>query len=106
VTNKLVLKGATALLAGMFFSGIVAPTPVFAQDKPAAGMSMKKMAKKAKPNKQVMAMQEALNKNGAKLTVDGFRGKQTRAALRNFQKANGLKVTGTLNKSTKAKLGL
>jgi peptidoglycan hydrolase-like protein with peptidoglycan-binding domain len=106
VKTKLVLRSATALLAGMFCFGIVAPAPVLAQGKPAAEMGAKKMAKKAKPNTKVMAMQEALNKNGAKLTVDGLMGKKTRIALRSYQKANGLKVTGALDKSTMAKLGL
>ena len=106
VINKLVLKGATAVLAGMLCFSVASSAPAFAQGKPAAQVSAKKAAKKAKPSKTVMAMQEALNKNGAKLTVDGYTGKKTRAALRNFQKANGLKATGTLNKSTRAKLGL
>ncbi len=112
MNNKLILKGATAVLAGLFCLGVVAPSSVLAQGKPAAEMGAKKpMAKKmvkktAKSNKAVMALQEALNKNGAKLKADGVSGKQTRAALRNYQKANGLKVTGTVNKATKAKLGL
>ena len=108
MNNKLMLKGATAVLAGLFCLGVVAPSSVLAQGKPAAEMSAKKpMAKKSvKSNKAVMALQEALNKNGAKLKADGVSGKQTRAALRNYQKANGLKVTGTVNKATKAKLGL
>jgi peptidoglycan hydrolase-like protein with peptidoglycan-binding domain len=113
VNKKLVLKGASALVAGMFCFGALAPAPVFAQDKPAgeAGIQKKKAPKKAakkvaKPSKQVMAMQEALNKSGAKLTVDGVMGRKTRVALRGFQKANGLKVSGRLDKATKAKLGI
>ena len=106
VINKLVLKGASTVLAGMFCFGVISSAPAFAQGKPAAQMSAKKMAKKAKPSKTVMAMQEALNKSGAKLKVDGFTGRKTRAALRKFQKDNGLKGTGTLNKSTRAKLGI
>jgi len=106
VKNKLVLKGALALLAGIFCFGIAAPSPVLAQGKPAAEMSAKKKPMKAKPSKQVMALQTALNKSGHKLVVDGYMGRKTRAALRNYQKANKLKVTGTLNKSTRTKLGI
>jgi len=106
VINKLVLKGATVVLVGMFCFGVISSAPAFAQGKPAAQISAKKLAKKARPSNKIMAMQEALNKNGAKPTVDGFTGKKTRAALRNFQKASGLKVTGTLNNSTRAKLGI
>jgi peptidoglycan hydrolase-like protein with peptidoglycan-binding domain len=64
------------------------------------------MAKKAAPSKSVMAVQEALNKSGAKLKVDGLMGKQTRAALKKYQAANGLKATGQADKATRAKLGV
>ena len=108
VIRTLALKGFTALVAGLFCVGAVAPSPGLAQDGPAKEMKAKtkKMAKKAKPSKSVVALQEALNKNGAKLAVDGLMGKMTRAALRTYQKANGLKVTGVADKATKAKLGV
>jgi peptidoglycan hydrolase-like protein with peptidoglycan-binding domain len=108
VNKKLVVKGAAALVVGLFGLGALAPAPVAAQDKPAAEMKKpaKKMAKKAKPSKAVMAVQEALNKNGAKLKIDGLMGKQTRAAIRAYQKANGLKATGRADKATMAKLGV
>jgi peptidoglycan hydrolase-like protein with peptidoglycan-binding domain len=106
VIRTLALKGATALCVGMFCFGAVAPSPVLAQGKPAMEMKAKPktMAKKA-PDKSVMMIQEALNKNGAKLAVDGRMGKMTRTALRKYQKDNGLKVTGMVDKATKAKLG-
>jgi len=92
----------------MFCLGAVAPTAALGQDKAATEMKAKPAAaaKKAAPSKSVMALQAALNKNGAKLAVDGRMGKQTRTALRAWQKANGLKVTGVADKATKAKLGL
>lgn len=104
--RTLALKGASALIAGMFCLGAVAPTAALAQDKAATEMKAKPTAKKATPSKSVMALQAALNKNGAKLAVDGRMGKQTRTALRAWQKANGLKSTGMADKATKAKLGL
>src|SRR5215469_5899853 len=52
------------------------------------------------------AAQEALNKQGATLTVDGKSGPETRAAIEAFQKAHGLKATGRLNRETRAALGI
>jgi peptidoglycan hydrolase-like protein with peptidoglycan-binding domain len=47
-----------------------------------------------------------LNGHGAKLAVDGKWGKDTREAIKAFQKENGLKATGYANKKTRVKLGL
>ena len=54
----------------------------------------------------VKAMQEALNKSGANLKVDGFMGKDTRAALKKFQTEHKLKDTGTGDKETLKALGI
>lgn len=56
------------------------------------------------PAKEAMEVQKALNTHGAKLKVDGKFGKASREALKKFQKENGLKATGHLNKVTMAKL--
>lgn len=119
--RTLALKGATALVAGMFCLGAAAPSTVLAQDRAATEMKAKTTAKttaktaaktktvtatRAAPRKSVMALQTALNKNGARLAVDGRMGKKTRDALRAWQKANGLKASGVADKATKAKLGL
>ena len=63
-------------------------------------------AAKAAPNKQVKAVQTALNKEGYKVAVDGKMGKQTRAALTKFQKAQGLPATGKTDDATLKKLGV
>ena len=52
----------------------------------------------------VKSAQEALNKNGANLAVDGKYGPKTRAAVKSFQQGHGLKVTGKLDKATLAAL--
>jgi peptidoglycan hydrolase-like protein with peptidoglycan-binding domain len=65
-----------------------------------------KVAKENLPKEKVMAIQEALNKTGATLKVDGLMGKKTAAALKKFQKANSLKVTGKADEATLAKLGI
>lgn len=63
-------------------------------------------AKKSMSSKQVKALQEALIAKGYDLKADGMLGKQTRAALKDFQTKNGLKATGKPNKATRAKLGM
>lgn len=88
-----------------------APAPAKAPEKAAPAkkpMAKKVMAKKAmaKPDAKVKAAQEALNKAGAKLKADGLMGKQTRAAVKKFQKGKGLKVTGKLDAATLKALGL
>jgi peptidoglycan hydrolase-like protein with peptidoglycan-binding domain len=100
---------AVAAIIGMFGLTAALPVPAVAQDKaPVAAkkMSDKKMAKKAAPSKSVMAVQSALNQTGAKLKVDGFMGKRTRAAIKKYQATNGLKATGQADKATLAKLGV
>ena len=86
----------------------------WAAEKPQAGDQPKvekkaapKAAKKAAVSKAwVKQLQEALNKSGQKVKVDGVLGKETRAALKAYQKANNLKVTGRADKATQEKLGL
>jgi peptidoglycan hydrolase-like protein with peptidoglycan-binding domain len=55
---------------------------------------------------RVRSVQEALNGQGAGLTVDGYWGPKTRAALENYQRQNNLPVTGRLDNETVARLGL
>lgn len=115
--KKFVSAAVALAVAGMFGFGTFAPTPVAAQSQqkmmdkaPAkkAETSMKKSTKKSmkKGSKSVMALQKALNKNGAKLKVDGMWGRKTLAALKAYQSRNKLKASGRLDKATRAKLGL
>lgn len=48
----------------------------------------------------VKKLQELLNKNGAKLTVDGIFGSQTQKAVQEYQKANNLAVDGIVGNNT------
>ena len=75
---------------------------------PAKSSTAKKStsAKKSSSGTDVKAVQTALNKNGAGLKVDGKMGKGTRAALKSYQKSNGLPETGRVDNATKAKLGV
>jgi peptidoglycan hydrolase-like protein with peptidoglycan-binding domain len=52
----------------------------------------------------VKALQKLLNDNGANLTVDGIFGPKTEAALRTYQKANGLASDGVYGPQTKSSL--
>jgi cytoskeletal protein RodZ len=73
----------------------------------AASTTMKSTGKMATMSKQeIKAVQEALNKDGYKLTVDGIVGHNTRSAIKNFQKKNDLKVTGRPDSQTLSKLDL
>lgn len=62
---------------------------------------------KKKTNATVKKAQKKLNKLGYNCgKADGIMGTKTRSAIKKFQKAKGLKVTGTLNQKTKKKLGI
>ena len=61
---------------------------------------------KSAPSEDVLNLQKALNKAGFKIKEDGRIGKRTKAALKKFQKQNGLKVTGKPDAPTLAKLGI
>ena len=109
-------KLAIAAVAAVFGLGL-ASIPADAQQRPmgssapaaAKPMADKPMAKKASkkaPSDSVKALQTALNKNGASLKVDGMMGPGTRAALKKYQTANGLKATGRDDSATRAKLGV
>jgi peptidoglycan hydrolase-like protein with peptidoglycan-binding domain len=54
----------------------------------------------------IAAVQTALNSNGATLTADGRDGPKTHAALRTYQKAHKLKVTGRPDPATLQALGI
>ncbi|HIJ55853.1 MAG TPA: peptidoglycan-binding protein [Deltaproteobacteria bacterium] len=66
----------------------------------------KKQEKKPVPSPKIKAVQAALIKAGFKLQADGLMGPKTRAALKKYQKTQGLKVTGKPDKDTLTKLGV
>jgi peptidoglycan DL-endopeptidase CwlO len=79
-------------------SEMAAPQPALSTHKPSAHASMSR--------KHVEAIQEALNANGEKVSVDGVWGPKTRTALKTFQHRNGLKVTGHPDAATLQKLNI
>ena len=61
----------------------------------------------ARSSEEIGEVQEALkNKGQDPGAIDGTRSEKTQAALKAFQEANRLRVTGRLNKQTAQKLGL
>jgi peptidoglycan hydrolase-like protein with peptidoglycan-binding domain len=61
----------------------------------------------ATKHQHVVAAQQALKDKGYDPgTIDGQMGPRTRAALEDYQKAEGLKQTGRLDDETRAKLGM
>ncbi|MEJ2060482.1 MAG: peptidoglycan-binding domain-containing protein [Gammaproteobacteria bacterium] len=115
--KKVVIVGLTlaSILAGpAVFADEAAKAPAATSQSAPAKPEMKKeqkkehkdAKKKTRMSAEVKALQEALNAHGAKLKADGMWGKNTRAALKAYQKKNGLKVTGHADKATRAKLGM
>jgi peptidoglycan hydrolase-like protein with peptidoglycan-binding domain len=61
----------------------------------------------ATKDQHVMAAQQALKDKGHDPgTIDGKMGPRTRAAVSDYQKAEGLTVTGRLDDGTRARLGM
>lgn len=80
-----------------------------AEERKAAPAKEVKVEKKepAKGADDVKKLQEALKAKGQDPgPIDGVMGPKTRAAIKAFQKASGLKETGELDDQTAAKLGV
>jgi carboxyl-terminal processing protease len=91
-----------AVSAPMVLASGSTPTKKASTTQHASANKMHKT--KAMTNAEVKTAQEALIKDGAKIKADGIMGKQTHSAIKAFQKKNGLKVNGKLDKETLAKL--
>jgi hyperosmotically inducible protein len=60
-----------------------------------------------RPQSQVMAMQQALKEKSFEPgPIDGVMGPRTAAALKEYQKAENLKMTGQMDRDTAARLGV
>jgi membrane-bound lytic murein transglycosylase B len=96
-----------SLLTALLIFGLV--LPAWAAEEKAAPAKEAKAEKKvpAKATEDVKKLQEALKAKGHDPgPIDGILGAKTRAALKAFQEASGLKATGRLDDQTAEKLGV
>jgi peptidoglycan hydrolase-like protein with peptidoglycan-binding domain len=82
--------------------------PVWAADQAKSDtMKQEKSEKSSQGSDEIRKLQEALKTKGEDPgTIDGHMGRKTHAAVRAFQKSNGLKVTGSVDQETADKLGI
>jgi peptidoglycan hydrolase-like protein with peptidoglycan-binding domain len=82
--------------------------PLWAADQPNSdNTKQEKSEKSGQKSDEIKKLQEALKEKGEDPgIIDGRMGRKTHAAVRAFQKSNGLKVTGSLNPETANKLGV
>lgn len=101
IAAGLISLAGTGLAATPVLAGPMPGTTTMAQ---AGAPATKAVSKHANRQARVEKIQQALNKNGASLKVDGKWGPKTKAAIKDFQKAHSLKATGRLDKATRAQL--
>jgi len=96
------LAGATAL--SLLTGAAVAQTQPerTSIDQPNAAVGKTKPS--AAASASTKSLQESLNREGAKISVDGRMGPKTAAALRDFQRVHGLPVTGRPDAETQKAL--
>ena len=102
---KLYLK--TSALAAMMAATATILTPVLASVSAVAQpASMTAPTSVALSEATIKSLQEALNKQGIAVKVDGILTDETRAAIRKYQSQHHLSVTGEPDKATLDKLGV
>jgi peptidoglycan hydrolase-like protein with peptidoglycan-binding domain len=95
-----------SLLASGLVLALALPGWAAEQAKP-GDVKQEHAQKRAQNWDQVKKIQEALKAKGEDPgPIDGHMGKKTHEAIRVFQKSNGLKVTGKVNRQTAEKLGV
>ena len=99
------LLTASVALAGGVTTPAPAKQPAAATTSAAPSAAVQKDMQLSKD--QIIAMQHALTKSGVyKGKADGTLGKETRTALREYQKKNHLPVSGKADEQTLEKLGV
>jgi len=93
--------GATALAATVMLVGALPNFVALAQTTPPPAATSVALTKPT-----IRALQEALNKQGIVMKVDGVLNDKTRAAIRKYQSQHHLPVTGEPDKATLDKLGV
>lgn len=75
------------------------------REKSAGLASIARTLRRGDEGADVRALQDALNNRGFKLVVDGNYGSGTQAAVREFQRKEGLSADGSVGPATLARLG-
>jgi peptidoglycan hydrolase-like protein with peptidoglycan-binding domain len=104
VMNRSITAFAAILLAAATSFGAQA-AQIGAPGKASSSYALAQEAR-AMSHARVQEVQKALNNSGKSLAVDGRWGTKTQAALRDFQKQNGLKASGRLDRATAQKLNI
>jgi peptidoglycan hydrolase-like protein with peptidoglycan-binding domain len=102
LVSRLAVVVAVTLTLAAFLAGPVA----MAKEAKDSVKQISSKTKKIIDHGMVKAVQKALVEAGYKVTVDGKIGRNTRSALKKFQRKNQLKVTGRIDKATKVKMGI
>jgi peptidoglycan hydrolase-like protein with peptidoglycan-binding domain len=103
--NRLTTAFAALLLSTATSFGALAAQTGAAGRAPAVH-GMAQQVKATMSHRRVEELQKALNNNGKTLAVDGRWGSKTQAALRDYQKQQGLKASGRLDRATAQKLNI
>src|SRR3989442_1559790 len=101
------MQGWKSCLAVLIALGLI--TPAWAQTTTDKGMApaTTDATKAEQKGEQAMAMQQALKDKGHDPgAIDGRMGPKTRTALKDYQKAEGMKMTGRPDAGTMTKLGI
>ena len=102
---QLVLKKgrltAMAIAAAVMLAAALPAKVALAQMPPSTGSSSVALSEPT-----IKALQEALNKQGIAVKVDGVLSDETRAAIKKYQTQHHLPITGDADKATLDKLGV
>jgi hypothetical protein len=99
------MKARQYLLAALLAVSIIA-VPAHTTATPGAGIYTSTVAKPGITSDTTTAVQKTLRKHGYSVIVDGIYGRQTTAAVRHWQRANGLLEDGIAGPVTLASLGI
>ena len=101
---KVLSRLAMILVVACTIVAFGSPSVVLAKETKSVKKHTVVQGKKTVNTAQIKSVQEVLAGAGYKVKVDGKKGRQLRLALKKYQKKNGLKATGRIDKSTLDKM--
>lgn len=106
--TRMMIAAAAALLAATSATAFAATSPAPATSTPASHKATSQASLPSEAHhmsaRRVEEIQAALQRKGEHVATDGIWGPNTTAALRDFQKKNGLKPSGRYDQATAQKL--